>query len=114
MVSDRVKSFPVFGLTKRVRWHDVNYLRPDIDVLGHTQGDKDFSKILTEKLGRNLAVTEAIKAIGTDLCVVNDPDCGCWILATDDRLMSQWTRGMWDSCEAVAEALLAMPLPSSE
>ena len=114
MVSERIKSFPVLGRVERVRWHDVNSLRPDIDVPGHTQTDKDFSKILSENLGQNLAATEAIKAIGTDLCVVNDLDSGCWILAVDDRPMSKWTRELWDGCRAMAKALLGMPMPTEE
>ena len=106
MVSDRVKSFLVFGRTKRVRWQDLNYLRPDLDVPGHI--------ILSENLGQNLAATEANKSLATDLCVVNDPDSGCWILAVDDRPISQWTREVWDGCQAMAEALLAMPMSTED
>ncbi len=76
--------------------------------------DKDFSKILSENLGQNLAATEAIKSVATDLCVVNDPDSGCWILSVDDRPMAKWTRELWNGCQAMAEALLAMPMPTEE
>ena len=114
MVSDRVKSFPVFGRVKRVRWYDVNLLDPGLDVPGHTQKDKDFSVFISESLGRDPAATEAIKTSGAELCVVADPDCGSWILAADDRPMTQWTRQLGDCCVAVAQSLLATPIPSVE
>lgn len=114
MVSDRVKSFPLFGRVKRVRWQSLSLLRPDLAVPGHTQKDKDFGIRVSESLGQDPGATEAIKASGAEICVVTDPDCGCWVLAADDRPITKWTRPLWDCCQAVAERLLAMPIPSGE
>jgi len=117
IVSERVKSFPLFGRVKRVQWEFPNdhrhYLPPDFAVPGQTQRDRDFSLRVSESLGRDPAATEAINSGGAELCVVTDPDCGCWILAANDRPMTKWTRPLWDCCQAVAERLLAMPIPAA-
>ncbi len=114
MVSDRVKSFPLFGRVKRVRWQSLSLLRPDLAVPGNPQRDRDFSIRVSESLGQDPAATATIKTSRTEICVVTDPDCGCWILAADDRPMTKWTRPLWDTLSDVAERLLATPLPSGE
>ena len=107
MVSVRVKSFPLFGRVKRVRWEVAGPSR-------HSQRAKDFSLSISESLVKDPAATEATKSCGTELCIRTDPNRGCWILAADDRPMWKWTRQLWDCCQAVAERLLAMPFASSE
>ena len=83
MASVRVKSFPLFGRVTRVRWEYA-----DLGVPG-----RDFSSRISEYLGQDPAVTEAIKSSGSELCIGTDPDRGCWILAADDRPMTKWTSG---------------------
>ena len=39
------------------------------------------------------------------------PKQGCWVINGLDQPDIEWTKPAWDSHQAIAEALLAMPLP---
>ena len=116
LVSVRKKSFPLFGRVTGMQWEFANprkgHLRPDLAVPGHAQMDRDISLRIVERLAQDPATTAALISSGTEICIATDPDCGCWILAADDRPMTKWTKPLWGCCQAVAARLLAMPMPT--
>jgi hypothetical protein len=73
--------------------------------------DKKASLHTVDRLSENTAVAEGIMLSGIDLLVVNIPGHGCWVITP---YYVGLTRPVWDCCQAIAEALLAMPMPKSE
>ena len=103
--SERLKQFPVFGRVKSVQWRNGS---------GGAAGprDADFSELVAGYLSKSTAATEPLMIAGVDLCVFLEPYRGTWIV--HETGWYRWTRPLWDCCQAVAETLLAMPMPSEE
>ena len=103
--SERRKRFPVFGRVESVRWYDGS---------GGAAGPKDayFSGLVAGFLSQNTAATEALMMAGIDLCVFLEPYRGTWIV--HETGWYRWTRSLWDCCQAISDALLAMPIPTDE
>ena len=98
-----VESFSVIGGTKGVRWVlcDALAYQPD-----------DVAREVAENLNNNTAVTQKIllgEFFGLD--IDTDPVLGCWrIWGPKPEDVPQWS-GWWECYQAIAEALLAMPVP---
>lgn len=103
--SERQKRFPVFGRVESVQWYDGS---------GGAAGprDADFSELVAGFLSQNTTATGALMLAGVDLSVFLDPDRGTWIVHQTGWY--RWTRPLWDCCQAIAKALLAMPIPTEE
>ena len=103
--SVRVKSFPLFGSVKEVRWKESSL----------SYGDEDeslFNLPVAEALSQDMDVRSAMMMAGIDLSFFADSDTGSWTLYPHP--VKQWTRPTWDCCQAIAQSLLAMPMPTGE
>ena len=105
----REKSFPVFGPVKTARW-DVKGAGPS----GATQRDKDFMSGIEGRLNQGEVLSGAVK-----IHVSPRPDEGGWILTPGKEELTKWCRAsslrsVWDCHQAIAEALLATPMPTDE
>ena len=97
-----VRSFPLFGrvIDTVVRWgwcelhHGIN---------------KGLSSHVADGLTQETDLSEIIITGGYEyFLVASDPGRGCWTILEDEM---QWTRPLWDCHQAIAKALLAIPLP---
>ena len=97
----RVKSFPVFGRVKGLRWEGY-------------RGDEALGSSVADRLTQDEAVEVGLSSSFFDqnLHVEAAPDRGCWVLGIDDDWLLDTER--WDCCQAIAQCLLATPLPTAE
>ncbi|MFQ6026377.1 MAG: hypothetical protein ACE5Q6_02555 [Dehalococcoidia bacterium] len=103
--SSKVKSFPLFGRVKGIRWN-VQYSS------GHPgQGDQDLSSRLTEFLSQDAALGKIqISGGGQDYSAESVAERGCWSIFVNDDWPIRW----WSDAESIAQHLLAMPLSPPE
>ena len=98
-----VKSFPLFGRVKGVRWTP------------HSTGDdstRDFSLQVAGSLTENSAVTQSVlESRPASLQLRTDPPRGCWTIVQDGR-ESEWTPELWALYQEIAKHLLALPMPT--
>ena len=106
--SVRIRSFPVIGGVKEVRW----VLLPDSDCCNSS---------VTDLLSENRAAANAVIRSGRDVKVCFGPSYDGWVLTPDlhndqeDFSTTVWKGAstlslQWDCYEELAEALLALPL----
>jgi hypothetical protein len=100
------KSFPVFGRVKRVVWElcDVLPYQPD-----------DVSRRVAENLNHDTTATQLIM-LGElfGLHVDAYPPLGCWRIWGSGPQGVPEFNGLWNCYQAIAKALLAMPMPTVE
>ena len=110
LVSVRVKLFPLIGRVIRVRWavsrprvhyrvcsRQAHYWGLQGFSVAQLYRATEFGARMSESLSQDSAIAQAIK-LRRGFMIGTDPDRGGWILAPHD--------------EAVAERLLAVPIPS--
>ena len=115
--SVRARSF--FGKVVGVRWD------APLNEVSNRRGG--FAQSVADRLNSDQAVTKSIEQAGFDVVVETDPAAyrGGWLLQraaghgnVDDEMSeskaTRWTRAGWDCYEAIAEVLLAMPMPAEE
>jgi hypothetical protein len=108
-----VRAFPVFGRVKEVQWVGQHLLNCGSRVADGLRENGEVTKAIV-KGGRDVWISFGIKDRG-------------WTLTPDDidgdgldwEQMREWTkasslRPTWDCYQAVAEALLAIPMPAEE
>ena len=106
--------FPFVALTEEgtdpegVPWQEIySVLR---------QRDRDSNERVAERLAMLEAHHVGVGDIGRDLVIwvlPGDGVEGWWCLEWDDR-RPEWTRALWDRLEALAQCLLATPIPTGE
>lgn len=74
--------------------------------------ENELSLHIADRLSQDPDITEAIILGGVGFELETDLVGGCWILTAHTH--GAFTRPIWDCCQAVAEALLAIPLPTDE
>ncbi len=111
--SEPVKSRPLFGSVKGVRWIPIGlYHLPNIS---RPYPPNDISRKVAENLGHDAAAAQRM-LLGEcfDFWVRSVPELCCWrIWGPKPEDVPDWS-GWWDCYQAIAEALLAMPMPSNE
>ena len=87
--------FPVVfvSISKSLRWKADEFL-----------GDAKFSSPIADRL------METTETVAPGLYVRSNLTHGCWMIGIDETL----DRRVWNSCEAIANALLTMPMPSEK
>ena len=99
-----IKSRPFFGREIGVRWIQYN---AEYQPIGWTQHVADI-------LNHDATVTQRmVVSEPYSLHVQTDPGRGCWAILSDNE-DTKWTRTLLEYYQAIAEALLAMPLPTEE
>lgn len=137
IISVHVRSFPLFGGFRGVRWemdwvgiphHVRDRQTPEID--------KDFNSLVAHLLAQDTVVGARLLSATKEIHVSMDRGRGCWLLFVgsphverkscwdierglpelkDFPLDHGWfDRTLWDCCGAVAQSLLAMPIARSE
>ena len=104
-----VKSFPIFGHIEGVTWK----LRE-----GWANQPRDAARKVAESLNKDTAVTQRL-LVGAfnGLTVRSNPLLGCWEIHgqdLEDTIEVPEGRRQWECYRAIANALLAMPLPTKE
>ena len=103
-----VRTFPLFGRIKAIRWKDTS---------GYPRGRKgeSLTRFMIDHLNHDTTVANTILSARDTLpepgWIENDAKHSCWILVGWDR-PRELTRPVWDCYLAMAEALLAMPVPT--
>ena len=111
VVRVRVKTFPVWGQVKAVKWKvEGSYLSPR---------DKGFSLRVVDYLNYDAGLTNAMISAGDTSWspdfIHEDVEFSCWIISGQYRgSHPEWTKQVWDCYPAIAEALLRMPMPTGE
>lgn len=75
-----------------------------------------FSKHVARGLSDDPSITRGLLShdlLDFDLFVAAGPGYGCWAIREGDEDKA-WSRPLWEHYQAIAEALLAMPIPSEE
>ena len=89
----RIKKFPIFGKVIDAKW-----------------AGKDFGLGLIERLSHDVSLNTILPTLDFEIGAY--PENSCWIILQHDRLSPSVE--LWDCYQAIAEALLAMPLPPDE
>ena len=105
--STPVMSFPLFGRVAGVRWRTCGL---------YNNIAKDFTRRVTKSLSHSTAVTQRILSVHpVSPHVETFPDHGCWTISELDMgKTTAWTLPLWDCYQAIAEALLEMPMHADE
>ena len=118
----REHTFLGFGRVKAVRWKA--WWKADKHGELATS-DRSFSLRIAEHLSQDRVLVEKIiprtgrpadppcMSAGDLKCVQTAPDHCCWIIF-GIHWAGEWTKPIWDCYQAIAEALLAMPMPTDE
>ena len=106
IVPFKVKSLPVFGRVKSVRWKARKRG-------GLSMRDKVFNLRVAEHLSQDSAVSKIPNSADYLDWVLIDSERCCWIIVGKYGGI-KWKRPLWDSYQAIAEALLAMPMAKDE
>ena len=76
------------------------------------QIDEKSALDIAQRLTRDTALADGVASGGVDVLIGADPRRGCWVLF--DVKMKMLTTPVWDSYQAVAEALLAKLMPTDK
>jgi len=101
-----VKSFPLFGRIKGVRWGP-----------SYVDSAKGFSQRVADSLNRDPNVMQRMLSSGlVNYCVSTEPGNGWWKMGEhgDHWAGREWSKPLWDCYEVIARHLLAMPIPTEE
>ena len=99
-----VKSFPLFGRVKGVRWTPHSAQNNSI---------KDFGLQVAAGLTKNSAITHGVLESRTAwLQLRTDPTRGSWTIVQNGR-ESEWTSELWALYQEIAKHLLALPMPTT-
>lgn len=107
-----MRSFPIFG---RVTSSGLRWVLCDL----HSDTNEEFSSIITGHLNQDSDLTEKIASSEEDFHILSDPDRKCWVMSKgsylhfDDDDMKV-TTPIWECYRQIAEALLAMPIPTDK
>lgn len=101
--SGGVKSFPPSGT---VPWYVSEWTYPATGW----GFNPEPSLRTADRLSQNTAITEGMILSGVGFNIETDLVRGCWTLSVFPRI-NEFTRPIWDCCQAITEALLAMPMP---
>jgi hypothetical protein len=114
--SVHVKSFPLFGRVKGVRWkynprHDQPYWNQFHDY-HYSRPFKAFNLLVARYLTADAALEARMLSASRDIFVRMNPGQGCWVLFINTH--KGFDRPLWDCCGMVAQHLLATPIPIGE
>ena len=100
----------MFGRVKGFRWG----VKSDI---GHPNPPKGFSRRVADSLNRDTEIMRRILSCDLidEVYVSAEPGYGNWEIGDNlDTEETEWTRPLWDCYQAIAQSLLAMPMPTDE
>ena len=104
-----VKLIQVFGRAGRLRW-ESHCVESQMK-----QRDKDFSSIVADHLNQDKAVKVGLSSssLYEYFFVEAALDLGCWVLFIEDDWLLLY-KERWECYQAIAQCLLAMPMPTEE
>lgn len=123
--SIRKKALPLFGPVIGVKWRgafgELDEFYADIREV--SSWDREVTSRIALYLSQDTAVREAIISAGEDVIVRTEPEDAAWFLSSfGDPEISPPTwfrkasnrRLIWDCYQAIAQCLLAMPIPTDK
>ena len=102
-----MKALRLFGRINGFRWQ-----------LWENDNDaKDFARIVADSFTRDVVLTQEMLRGRPLFSIQADPVRSCWTLVHFSigefaEPVTEWTRELWDYYQAIAQHLLAMPMPT--
>lgn len=103
-----VKSSPLFGRVKEIRWGPSE---------GYFNKVRGFSHRVADILNGDAPVMRSVLSSGLDYFRVSvEPSNGCWIMGNQvgDAAEITLSKPRWNCYQAITKALLAIPIPDDK